>query len=214
MLEAATKLEEAVKTGVVDPADLTAVAALMREEAATGGNTKTTDKSAELGEAKPNPKDPEDAKNGGDDEMQEKAKKEAAAAAAGNLSEAERLQRDHPSIYQAALAEAQRVVGGTTDNDKELAQLRAEKLMRESSELGRRKLSESGLPEATFDRILVDLLGMSAAEMDARIAAESRYLEAAGVERKRAAGAGEKLQLREAAGSALTNELIAGVVKE
>jgi len=147
-------------------------------------------------------------------------KKESAEVKAGTLLETMtigELKKKHPSLYQAALAEAQAAAGG---NDtmaalkEENAKLKAEKLLRESIALATRKLKESTLPSGAHKRVIQECVGLNESEMDEVIASYAEFTESLGVNTKRVGGNGERrIELRESDINANTSRLLEGVVE-
>lgn len=136
----------------------------------------------------------------------------------GNLREADviELKAKYPSIYAVALREATSTVGSDIKKlQTENSSLRAEKLIRESLGIGRRKLTESKLPEGAFDRMLQQMVGLTESEMDDVIAAESKYLESVGLigSGKRVGGNGERITVLRESGdvATTTNAVLAGL---
>jgi hypothetical protein len=244
ILEAAKKLESIAAGEAVDPADLTAIAATMREETASGKDTKANVGTAQM-EAAKNPKDGEDDADENPDEFteadkaafmqwkKESAKREAdkvkvgtaqmeaaATTSTGNLTESQKLAKAHPTVWAAALSEAQALAKtGTVKLEDVLAEnaaFKAQNLIRESMDIAKKKLSESKLPEGAFADILPQLIGLDEPEIVAVISAKEKFIESLGFDMtKRVAGTGAKLPLREAADTAgLTNELLVGVVQD
>lgn len=240
VLDAAKKLKEAANGESVDPAELTNIAALLEEaKVVESDDTKKEDvKEGDKKEADKKKKDTQDSKdamndgnNTGDskddgEEMSEddKKKKEAAAAKArGNLLESESdsdLKKKYPSIYAAALREAQRT-GGTSEDEeknrilKENAELRAGRDLRESTDLAKKVLRESNLPEAAYRRTLTNMIGHSEAEMRSIVSDEEQFLESIGVTKdgaqKRVAGNGTRVNLLESDKNKNTSRLLEGV---
>lgn len=126
------------------------------------------------------------------------------------------LRRRYPSLYAAALKEAESHVGqDLVTLRRENRQLKAQIALHESRSIALRKLSESQLPELAHDKVLIQLIGASPEEMDEIIDAETRYLEAAGVRKgKLVEGAGARngrVHVRESSVDSLTKELVAGI---
>ena len=97
-------------------------------------------------------------------------------------------------------------------------QLKAQIALHESRTVALTKLRESKLPELAHDKVLIQMLGATPDEMDQIIAAETNYLEAAGVRRngKLVEGAGarsSRLNIRESDVDARTKELVAGIAE-
>ena len=231
LLEAAKKLEEAQKGKEIDPAFLGEVVALLKE--------------AKIVEAKDDKKaaDAEDATDDGADEGDENAdgtkkkkmmmdeaaadkkKQEAAAAAKGNLNESEsdaELKKKYPSLYSAALREAQKNNGDSTNENmnavlKENAELRAQRDLRESSDTAKKLLRESKIPEGAMARTLSQMIGHTESEMKDILTNEERFLESIGFkhEEKRVEGNGERtnVSIRESDATVRTNALLDGLTE-
>jgi hypothetical protein len=144
-------------------------------------------------------------------EAEAKAAKEAASKGSGNLTEAE-LRTLFPSLYAAAANELRETVGkDMVKLQEEVVTLRAQNALRESITIAQRKLQESKLPAASFDRIMDDLIGRTPAEMDRVIESHAKYLGVtAGT---RVEGAGARVQVRESESKANQSVIMAGVVE-
>lgn len=128
------------------------------------------------------------------------------------------LRRRYPSLYAAALKEAEgHVADDVVTLRRENKQLKAQIALHESRSIALRKLSESNLPELAHNKVLIQLIGASPEEMDEIIEAETRYLEAAGVRKgKLVEGAGARngrMRVRESDVDSLTKELVAGIAE-
>jgi hypothetical protein len=128
------------------------------------------------------------------------------------------LRESFPSLYAAALSQVEQLAEGERAAERsELTTLRTEKIMRESHDLAKRKLTESRIPIGQQQRLLIECLGKSETEMDAIIAGHKSLLESIGfnVETgKLVEGAGPRtdgrLSLRESDVTANTSALTAG----
>ncbi len=121
----------------------------------------------------------------------------------------------HPTIFAAALKEAQASVKGDVDALRaQVAELTARNTMRESIDLAKRKLTESTLPTAAATVLLESLVGKPESEMDRLIEAQVEYLNMLGVSKtnKQTAGAGAKaLTLRESESKLNESFIFAGM---
>ena len=232
LLEAAKKLEEAQKGKEIDPAFLGEVVALLKEAKIVEAKTDKNKTDAEKADA-------EDATDDGADEgdenadgtkkkkmmMDEAAKKkqESASTGKGNLNESDaELKAKYPSLFAAALREAQKVNGDSTDERtsailKENAELRAQHDLRESSDIAKKLLRESKIPEGAFARTLSAMIGHTESEMKDILVNEERFLESIGYkhEAKRVEGNGERanVNIRESDSTKRTNALLDGVTE-
>ena len=236
LLEAARKLEEAQKGKEIDPAFLGEVVALLKETKVIE-ESKNTNKKVDQNKA-----DAEDTMDGGVDEGDENAdgtkkknmmdeaeadkkKKEAASNDKGNLLENESdadLRKKYPSLYAAALREAQKNNGDSSDEKlnsalKENATLRAQNDLRESSDIAKKLLRESKSPEGAIGRTLSQMIGHTESEMRDIVKNEEQFLESIGYkhEQKRVEGNGERanINIRESDAKVRTNALLDGVTE-
>lgn len=139
--------------------------------------------------------------------------KEADANGGGNLRES------HATLYAAALVEAKASVGDNLATlQKENAELKAEKDLRESIGIAKQKLKESNLPEGALEACLNDLIGHTPLEMDRIIEAETARAKAYGWngDKKQIEGngsGGTRIVFRESGVKSLTSALIADTVE-
>ena len=235
LLEAAKKLEEAQKTGEVDPALLLSIAALLKE--AKGDTTAPSDDDGDEPmtpeeKAAKKKKDAEDAKDGGMDDMNEaekakaeKAKKEAADKGKGNLLESEsdaEIKAKYPSLYAAALREANKNTDDSDDSENKRlraknAELEAGRDLRESSDAAKKLLRESKLPEGALQRTLSMMIGHTEPEMKNILANEERFVESLGYKHDKRVegnnGRSDNVNIRESDATVRTNALLDGVTE-
>ncbi len=237
--EAAAFLEKLADGESVDPADLKEAAKYIREaktkeEGGADGDAddaaakkaakeaadkeaadKTAKEAADKAAKEAAGKDPEDKGDGGADEDTEdkngKKTTESNGSGGGNLRET------HATLFASALQEAQKMVGNDLAKlQRENAELKAEKDLRESIELATQKLKESAVPERAFEAVMTDMIGRTPAEMDRIIEAEISRAEAYGFKPgKQTAGNGQRqsIDLRESDVRSNTSALLADVVE-
>lgn len=142
----------------------------------------------------------------------QEAAKEAAARGKGSLVEAD-VAKAYPSLYAAALREAQTSVGEDVAKLRsENASLRAEKNLRESIDTARNKVTKANLPAAASRRLIETLVGKTPVEMDRLIETEIAYTRELGFENgRRIEGAGESVTIRESDTRTNANTLLSGV---
>jgi hypothetical protein len=243
LLDAASKLEKLAEGEQVDPADLKQLAKTIRESngaaasEAAGDVDDLSKKGSSDNKVGLNEKDVKvDVDGDGDDDstpegdtdedVQPPKKKddaatakESAAAQRGGLRESvtlDELKTKFPSLYQAALREAQASVSNdVTKLRNENAQLKAKDSIRESIALAKGKLSESKIPEGGFDRMLQQMIGLSGSEMDDVISAEERYLESVGlIGARRVGGNGERVGIMRGSDvQSTTAQVLAGLTE-
>jgi hypothetical protein len=236
ILEAAAKLETMAEGQEVDPAELKAVAAIVKEakvQEKFQKDGKTGDgNDGDGGDGDGNDGADGDGTDGEPDADDEKKKKEAEAkrkreadaANNGTLREtdianlsSDELKKRYPSLYNAALKEAEKSVGGDLASTKQkLDTLQAKEALRESVELATRLLRESKtIPEGAYESILNRLVGLEESEMREAIKGEEKYIASLGVTPlKRAQGNGQSLPIRENEVDSNTNRLMEGCVVE
>ena len=141
--------------------------------------------------------------------------KEASANGAGNLRES------YATLYASALIEAKASVSDNLATlQKENAELKADKDLRESINIAKQKLKESNLPEGALEACLNDLIGHTPLEMDRIIEAETARAKAYGwngdkklIEGNGSGGGGSRLVFRESNTKLLTSALTADTVE-
>lgn len=134
------------------------------------------------------------------------------AAAKANIPDVQRFS----SLYEAARIEAQTSLASNTKQTidtlrKDLAEAKARIAFKESVELVKGKLIASDLPEAWASRLMPQLIGKTAQEMDSLIETETKALAELGVSKKTIGGNRERTHFTEASAGELTGALLSGL---
>lgn len=221
ILAAAADLEKLAEGQEVDPKELKRISSIVREAfppKKDGADDNDADddkaKESEDDKKKREAKEAEDAK--AKEAEDDKKKKESEAVTKTSFRESvtsvEDLKKNMPSLYEAALKEAEAVSNQRHEADRrELDTLRAEKMLRESGESARKLLKESKIPDEACEYFYGQLIGLTEAEMRARIAAQEKFVEAY-IPATQIQGHGDKLSLRESrSGTDYTSQLLEGV---